>query len=714
MSTLPEIRDVKPLYNFFPTDWQRVLFRSYGMVPDARLAEILHMNTVQVAEEAARLGLRPRACNPVWEKRGYITLLRDNWELLDYEGLLRLLDCDEQRLAFLLKEDDFLDVKLGGFKPAVEPPVYRPLTREQARLTGEISALVSRMDCRPQVAPFDFFARHVSVPPSPCCQKNGFDRIIYSYFALYGDCLLDGSIESYSDEVLQKLRDCGVTGVWMQGLLTKLVEFPRDPTLSQGFELRQKNLNQLIARCRKYGISVFLYLNEPRCLPNAFFEANPDWRGHSGPQYSALCTGNPQVKEYLYSAVRALVRAVPELGGILTITMSENLTNCVSREPTNCPVCGQRAPEEILSEVNNLMCRAIRDENAGVRLIANLWGWAEHGFPDGTAERALELLDPAVEVMCVSETLLPVEKGGIQNQVIDYSISNVGPSPVSESLLRLAKRLGHRTWAKIQVNNSWECCAVPYLPVFDLVESHIRKLRGTGIDGLMLSWTLGGYPSPALGLAARLSAPTAVDSLDWYRELYGRDWSAVRAAVEQFSRAFTSFPFDLNVLYFAPQNVGCANLWYREPTGQTATMVCYPYDDLETWRGRYPPDVLKELFRQTAEGFAQGLELLPEQGNGATEELRRMAEVCFLHFRSCYLQICWIQSRGSGNEALCQRLLDEEYTLTERLYRIQNEDARIGFEASNHYYYHANTLLEKLWNLQVLKRELCEMRENAE
>ena len=38
------------------------------------------------------------------------------------------------------------------------------------------------------------------------------------------------------------------------------------------------------------------------------------------------------------------------------------------------------------------MCRAIRDENAGVRLIANLWGWAEHGFPDGTAERALELL----------------------------------------------------------------------------------------------------------------------------------------------------------------------------------------------------------------------------------------------------------------------------------------------------------------------------------
>ncbi len=163
MSTLPEIRDVKPLYNFFPTDWQRVLFRSYGMVPDARLAEILHMNTVQVAEEAARLGLRPRACNPVWEKRGYITLLRDNWELLDYEGLLRLLDCDEQRLALPLKEDDFLDVKLGGFKPAVEPPVYRPLTREQARLTGEISALVSRMDCRPQVAPFDFFARHVSV-----------------------------------------------------------------------------------------------------------------------------------------------------------------------------------------------------------------------------------------------------------------------------------------------------------------------------------------------------------------------------------------------------------------------------------------------------------------------------------------------------------------------------------------------------------------------
>lgn len=706
MSVLPEIRAVKPLCNFFPTDWQRVLFRNYGMIPDARLAEILHTDALRVAEEAARLGLRPRVCDPVWEKRGYITLLRDNWDLLDYDGLMRLLDCDEQTLAFLLKEDDFLDVKLGYFKPAVEPPVYHPLTEEQLRQTEEICALVSGKDCLPQAAPFDFFSRHVAASPSIGDRKDGFDRIIYSYFALYGDCLLDGSVESYSDEVLQKLHDCGVTGVWMQGLLTKLVEFPFDPTVSRGFDIRQKNLNKLIERCRKYGISVFLYFNEPRCMPNSFFETYPELKGHSGSQYSALCTGHPQVKEYLYNAVRALVRAVPDLGGIITITMSENLTNCIARGPTNCPVCACREPAEIVSEVNNLMCRAIKDEHVGVRLIANLWGWAEQCFPNHMPEHALELLDPEVEVMCVSETLLPIEKGGIRNKVIDYSISCVGPGPIAETLLQKAKQLGHKTWAKIQANNSWECCAVPYLPVFDLVEKHIRKLRGTGIGGLMLSWTLGGYPSPVLGLVARLSVSETVDSDAWYREVYGSDCVAVRTAVERFSRAFECFPFDLNVLYYAPQNVGCANLWYREPTERTATMVCYPYDDLKTWCGEYPPEVLKELFRQTAEGFARGLELLPERGCEATEELRRMAEVCFLNFRSCYLQICWIENRADGDEKKCCALLDEEYALTERLYRLQNEDARIGFEASNHYYYHANTLLEKLWNLQSLKKEL--------
>ena len=41
--------------------------------------------------------------------------------------------------------------------------------------------------------------------------------------------------------------------------------------------------------------------------------------------------------------------------------------------------------------------------------------------------------------------------------------------------------VGLKTLAKVQVNNSWECSAVPYLPVPDLVEEHLDRLEKAGV-----------------------------------------------------------------------------------------------------------------------------------------------------------------------------------------------------------------------------------------
>ncbi len=45
--------------------------------------------------------------------RGYVTLIRRNWQLLPYEQLLELLEMTPEQLAFTLREDDYLWVKLG-------------------------------------------------------------------------------------------------------------------------------------------------------------------------------------------------------------------------------------------------------------------------------------------------------------------------------------------------------------------------------------------------------------------------------------------------------------------------------------------------------------------------------------------------------------------------------------------------------------------------
>jgi hypothetical protein len=45
---------------------------------------------------------------PEQRERGYITLIRRNWHLLPYEQLLELLEMTPERLAFTLREDDFM------------------------------------------------------------------------------------------------------------------------------------------------------------------------------------------------------------------------------------------------------------------------------------------------------------------------------------------------------------------------------------------------------------------------------------------------------------------------------------------------------------------------------------------------------------------------------------------------------------------------------
>src|SRR5260221_14241441 len=127
--------------------------------------------------------------------------------------------------------------------------------------------------------------------------------------------------------------------------------------------------------------------------------------------------------------------------------------------------------------------------------------------------------------MSVSEWGLPIERGGIKPTVGEYSLSAVGPGPRAAKHWALAHQGGLQAIAKVQFNCTWELSAVPYLPVMDLVAKHCENLQQAEIDGMMLSWTLGGYPSPNLRVAEAFAArrdATAGDVLDKLAvDLYG-------------------------------------------------------------------------------------------------------------------------------------------------------------------------------------------------
>jgi hypothetical protein len=86
----------------------------------------------------------------------------------------------------------------------------------------------------------------------------------------------------------------------------------------------------------------YLYINEPRAMPAAFFKNRPETGGVREGDFTALCTSHPAVRRWMVAALAHVFRQVPGLGGVYAITASENLTNCASHGAGNPAMRAQR------------------------------------------------------------------------------------------------------------------------------------------------------------------------------------------------------------------------------------------------------------------------------------------------------------------------------------------------------------------------------------
>lgn len=697
---LPPIKDVKLQSLTLPTAWQTVIFRNYGYVDASRIADVLGCDVDVVYSEARRLGLSDACYCDRFDRSGYITVIRNNWYLLPYDQLLTLLGFEAARLDYVLEKEDFLSVKLGGMKPKCESVRYFPLSREQLEKTESIASRVRSLDGKAS-APFDFFPdAEFSSDAAPADRM----RIVHGYLSPCGDPFLTDCSDTLSRELLARYRAAGVNGIWLHGVLSGLSPYPFCPSLSEGYRERRENLKKVVARCKEYGIKLYIYLNEPRALP----EEVMDKYGHlvGWKERRTLCIEKEEVRAYLYEAVRDLCADVLDLGGIFTITMSENPTHCNYLRNTTCPVCKNIPPEVGAAAVNNIIYRAMRDSGCKGELIANLWGWSPVlGWSDEQISHGLELLDKEISVVCVSEYDLEIEKGGVKGKVIDYSISNPGPSEITLKTLKRAKELGHRIYAKIQASNSWECSAVPYIPVFDLVAEHLENLYAIGVNDLFLTWTHGGYPSPSIGLASEYKPGADLDL--WYKERYGERAGLVHEGVRLLCDAFREYPFSLSALYFSPKSLGPANLWELLPEEKRSTMVCYAFDDVETWIKPYPDDVYVSQMKKLTSLWQRGIALLKDiPHTDAINELVRYAEAAYVHFASDLYLTEFSLYKRKGELYGMRACVNAEKENTESLLRLMRSDARIGYEASNHYFYTERNLIEKIIRMESFDAEL--------
>ena len=694
----------------FPTRWQAVLWRNRGMVPPERLAAVLKTSVDELREAAEMLGLpSDLETDPAWIRRGYLTIIRNNWHLLSYEQLLDLLSWTPERLAHSLREEDFLWLKLGRGKPVCPPVCWTRLTEEEKKKTQLIRSRLERHFPAgiPKRKEKVFSFLHDILVLTPVVSRENFSfNFIAPYSATCGDIFCDD--DPLPDVLLERYAAMGIQGIWIHAVLYLLVPIPGAEEFSVGW--RERRI--------KYGLKIYLYLNEPRALPLPFFERKPDWAGLDLPLLNTktICTArSPEPLQWLEFAMHEVWDAVPYLGGAFCITMSENPTNCHYRAHSyECPFCKNILPAQIIADVLSAMERGMHAVAPESRLIASTWGWqrvdrCSPDIPDDVefSGEIMSRLSKSIHIAAVSENSLNLHIGGVNSRLGDYSISQVGPSEKSQAVWRKAREYHLSVVAKVQLNNSWELAAVPWLPVPNLVQEHLQNLKREGISGLMLSWTHGGYPGGNLELLRATPEEIAATRFS------AKNAEKVCRAWRQFSDAFRQFPFCKELLYLGPTNRGPGNRFYLKPTHRHATMLWFPYDNLKAWRGLYPETVFERQFSLLLEKWEDGIntlgEVSPQTAVEKTnfEELKRISAAAECHFRSTFRQIKFIRAREQNDYSEMKQLLADEIITVKKLLSLVCCDSKLGFEASNHYFYSVNDLLEKLLSCEHLLKEIA-------
>ncbi len=829
---LPPVYEKTLKLKHFPTKMQAVIFRNWDSVPKERIANCLGCDVKSVEKQAYKMGLKPQKDVSIWLDRGYLSIIKNNWHILPYGQILTLLEWDEERLAYTLKEEDFLRTKLvgarDGKKVFCEPVTYSELTEEEEKQTALIKKVMEEeiYETEQDKEPFAFFPiAEDAVPATPPTSfenktvldntwfiedktgdedvakmlqrfernmKNAWDvqfdgnehkivlslsddlkeeeahkieiteneitltakdcfgilraltyledlaqgaggpyfdrgyidrtpcfktRYIYSFCGLYNTALDTDSEVYCPDSLLESYAKVGINGIWLQGILYQLTEFPFEPALSVGWEKRLENLKKFSDRARSYGIKIYLYINEPRALPTSFFEDKPHLAGTAHYDYNhnlngltSLCTSTPEVQNYIKNGIKTICEYVPDLGGFFTITCSENRTNCYSQchiKEITCPRCAKRKHYEVISEVSAIVAQAAHSVNPDIKVLAWDWAWPRNGYMnEEELKKCIELLPEDVTFMCVREKGMKTNIGGCKGEVDDYSMAVCGISELTRKEWTWAKESGHEIAAKVQINNTWECSTIPYLPVFALLEENIRLLKEEGVTHLMLSWTLGGYPSPNIKLVSKMffdETGTLGKNTDILRMMYGDNAETIKRATDLFSEGFTEYPFDILTAYRGPSNGGAANLLFDEPTGLEATMTGYAMDDLDNWRQYYPEDIYENQYRLMTEKWAEGLKLLDDMEEC---DFKAMAESSYIQLKASYNQILFVRARNRGDVEGMIKAAEEEKKLASRLHRLMQLYPSIGFEASNHYYYTQNIIKEKIVNCEYLLHEL--------
>lgn len=559
----------------------------------------------------------------------------------------------------------------------------------------------------------------------------------------------------YHENMLLRLAEHGFNGIWLRGAFRHFAKVRVFPEFGAQADIILGRLQELAKRAARYGINVFLYLNEPMGIPehDEFFRKYPQCAGAPSvfkPMIN-LCTSTPEIKAYLRESAYYIFRNVPELAGFIMITASEYPSHCWCRsgldpeDPTKrigevaaCPRCRERTPQETVGELVRLIRDGAKEAKPEAEIIAWNWSWAMWEPDPQTG--VLEALPEDVIVMGDYERGEPTEALGFSYLNDEYSIKVVGPSQRFRGVADFQLSRGRPVYAKIQIGTTHENPSLPCLPTMHKIAQKYQTLKQTGVTGMMTCWNFGNMPSRATEVAGEFTFdPQPEDISVALRRIACRNFGPQAAddvvkAWEMLSRAHDDFPSSIPVMYHGPISRGPAFLFIFEPINKR-----FPNSwlldkdirgDLLDWAQPFGPEKVLECFRSEARKGWEAIAVL-EQALAKTQgedrlRLEREIGLCKFHILQTQSAANVVDFLLTRNAYYACQEPAEKRQLLERLEEIcraemenaeasiplMEADARLGWHGEAYGYMISPQLVkEKLAGLRdILERRIPEER----
>lgn len=513
----------------------------------------------------------------------------------------------------------------------------------------------------------------------------------------FGDELLD-DIEYYPDEYLNRLAHSGTNGLWIYTSFRALVKTDYFPDDEAPIIKRREKLARVVAKCKKYGVGVYVFAIEPLGLLDHEHEMLPEFAGAAKRfQYHPICLRSEPAANYIAEATEKLFRAIPDLAGYIDITAGERPTNCASGgNYKTCPRCRNYSRGENLAFACDKICEGIRRAGTGARFIS--WTYGHRYWDYGEIDKYIEDLPSDIIAMQNFEDRGYNTQLGKPRIAYDYWLSYPGPSELYEKTADMTSRYGKELWAKMQVVTSHEVATVPYIPAPGLVFTKYSAARALGTTGVMECWYFGNYPSIMSRASGELSFREEMEDkdaflLDFAARNYGKTMAPkIAAAWREFEEGYFHYPTNIMFSYYGPMHDGV--VWELSllpknlALSRSWQLVDKPNGDRigESFYRGHTIDEIITLAGIMKEHWERGMKYLPEDAG----EILTVSECIGLLYSSGKNIMEFYKLRGDLGrergevseilEKMHSLVLDEKRN-SARMIELCEEDKRLGYHS---------------------------------